>query len=89
MDSNPDPNALVPQQLVVRLHDGRELHWACQSMLASAERPLTQEQHLAKFRRCCTFAERPWKETETEALIECVDQLETLGDVRVLAQILG
>ncbi len=29
MDSNPDPNALVPQHLVVRLRDGRELHWAC------------------------------------------------------------
>jgi 2-methylcitrate dehydratase PrpD len=89
LDSNPDPNALVPQHLAVRLRDGRELLWTCQSMLASAERPLTQEQHLAKFRRCCAFAERPWSDTETEALIGCVDQLEMLDDVRVLTKMLG
>jgi len=89
MDSNPDPNALVPQHLVIRLHDGRELQWTCESMLASAERPLTRLQHLAKFRRCCAFAERPWRDTETEALIETVDQIEQLDDVRVLAQIVG
>ncbi|HLY89039.1 MAG TPA: MmgE/PrpD family protein [Acetobacteraceae bacterium] len=88
-DSNPDPNALVPQRLVVRLRDGRELHWACDSMLASAERPLTREQHLAKFRRCCAFADRPWHDAEIDALIACVDRLETLADVRVLTKILG
>lgn len=88
-DSNPDPNALVPQHLVVTLRDGRELHWACDSMLASAERPLTREQHLAKFRRCCAFADRPWQDAEIDELIACVDRLETLADVRVLTKILG
>jgi aconitate decarboxylase len=89
MDSNPDPNALVPQHLVVRLRDGRELHWSCKSMLASAERPLTREQHLAKFRRCCAFAGRPWQAAEADALIATVDRLETLDDVRVLTKLLG
>jgi 2-methylcitrate dehydratase PrpD len=89
MDGNPDPNALVPQRVAVRLRDGAELHWACESMLASAERPLTREQHLVKFRRCCTFADRTWKDAETEALIACVDRLETLDDVRMLTRMLG
>ena len=88
-DSNPDPNALAPQRLVVRIRDGRELHWACETMLASAERPLTHEQHLAKFRRCCAFAERPWQDAEIGALIACVDRLETVDDVRVLTNLLG
>jgi hypothetical protein len=74
---------------VVTLRDGRELHWACDSMLASAERPLTREQHLAKFRRCCAFADRPWQDAEIDELIACVDRLETLADVRVLTKILG
>ncbi len=88
-DSNPDPNALVPQRLVVRLRNGRELHWACETMLASAERPLTREQHLAKFRRCCAFAVRPWQDAEIDALIARVDRLEALDDVRVLTKLLG
>jgi aconitate decarboxylase len=88
MDSNPDPNALVPQHISVRLRDGRMLEWACDFMLASAQRPLTREQHLAKFRRCCTFAARPWSEADTEALIARVDQLESLGDLRLLTEML-
>ncbi len=88
MDSNPDPNALVPQHISVRLRNGRVLEWECDSMLASAQRPLTRQQHLAKFRRCCTFAARPWNEADTEAMITCVDQLESLGDLRLLTEML-
>ncbi len=88
MNSNPDPNALVPQHVSVRLRDGRVLEWVCDSMLASAQRPLTREQHLKKFRRCCAFAARPWSEANSEALIACVDQLQSLKDLRLLTELL-
>ena len=51
-DGNPDPNALAPQRVTVRLRGGAELFWSCETMLAHPSRPLTREQHLAKFERC-------------------------------------
>lgn len=84
-DGNPDPNALVPQRVVVRLRDGAELAWSCDAMLANPARPLTREQHLAKFRRCLDFAATPLPADAPARLIEAVDRLEKLEDVRRLA----
>jgi aconitate decarboxylase len=39
-DGNPDPNALAPQAVTVRLADGRALTWRCEAMLARPSRPL-------------------------------------------------
>src|SRR6185369_11043367 len=58
-DGNPDPNALAQQSVTVRLTDGTEHHWSCETMLAHPARPLTREQHLAKFHRCLDFAAVP------------------------------
>ena len=85
VDGNPDPNALGPQRVVVRLRGGAEHEWSCTTMLASPARPLTREQHLQKFRRCWAFAAEPLGEDKREALIEAVERLETVSDVRALA----
>ena len=73
---------------MVRLRDGRVLDWHCDSMLASEQRPLTRDLRLAKFRRCCAFAERPWDDERIEGLIETVDRLEAMADVRELTSLL-
>ena len=83
-DGNPDPNALVPQRVTVHLRGGAELSWSCEVMLANPARPLTTEQHLAKFRRCLDFAETPLAASTEARLIETVDRLDALEDVRVL-----
>lgn len=83
-DGNPDPNALAPQSVTVRLKDGTEHRWSCETMLAHPTRPLTREQHLAKFRRCLDFAASPLAHDAPSRLIEMVDRLESLDDVRVL-----
>ena len=83
-DGNPDPNALVPQRVVVRLRNGTEFSWSCEAMLAHSTRPLTTEQHLAKFRRCAEFAAVPLPSGTAERLIEAVERLETMEDVRLL-----
>src|SRR5262249_10841758 len=67
---NPDPNALVPQEVVVALNDGRRLAWRCEQMLAHPSRPLTRTRHLAKFRRCWSLAAEPLR--TAEAMIEMV-----------------
>lgn len=84
-DGNPDPNALAPQTVVVHLNDGRALTWRGETMLAHPARPLTREQHLEKFRRCLAFSAEPLAPEAEVRLIESVDRLEALEDVRVLA----
>ena len=81
-----DPNALGPQRLTVRLSGGRTLEWGCDTMLASPARPLTRAQHLRKFHRCWSFAAEALG--PAEALIDMVDALETLPDIRALARLL-
>jgi len=83
-DNNPDPNALVPQEVVIMLKDGTVLRWHCDIMLANPARRLTREQHLAKFRRCLDFAQEPLRAGTGDTLIGLVDRLEQLTDVREL-----
>jgi aconitate decarboxylase len=83
-DGNPDLNALAPQRVTVRLHDGTEHRWSCETMLANPARPLNHEQHLAKFHRCLDFAASPLATDVPSRLIDIVDRLESLDDVRVL-----
>jgi 2-methylcitrate dehydratase PrpD len=83
-DGNPDPNALAPQRVTITLRNGAALSWHCETMLANPARPLTPEQHLAKFRRCLDFSATPLPAGAAERLIGLVDRLEALDDVRRL-----
>jgi 2-methylcitrate dehydratase PrpD len=85
-DGNPDPNALVPQEVVVTLKDATVLRWHCPLMLANPARRLTREQHLAKFRRCLDYAKEPLRPGTGDMLIDLVDRLEQLADIRQLMQ---
>jgi hypothetical protein len=57
-------------------------------MLASPSRRLTRAQHLDKFKTCWEFAETPLRASARDELIGAVDRLETISDVRVLADML-
>lgn len=84
-----DPNLLVPHHIIVLAKDGREWSWRCDSMLASPERRLSREAHLAKFERCCSFAAAPLAPTAIRGLIETVDRLESVEDVAELTSLLA
>jgi 2-methylcitrate dehydratase PrpD len=87
-DGTPDPNSFVPQEIVVTLRDGTALRWHCDAMLASPSRRLTREQHLTKFRRCLDFAKEPLRPGTSEMLIDLVDRLEQLTQIRELTDLL-
>jgi 2-methylcitrate dehydratase PrpD len=87
-DGSTDQNALAPQAVEVRLADGRVLRRAIAAMLAGPTRPLSRDGHLAKFRDCWGFAATPLAATAAERLIEAVDRLEQVADVRSLAALL-
>jgi aconitate decarboxylase len=86
MNGNPDQNALAPQRVEVTLRTGETLRWACETMLANPARPLSREQHVQKFLRCLEFAQEPLTAT---GLIDLVDQLEQVTDVRALCALLA
>jgi 2-methylcitrate dehydratase PrpD len=87
-DGSHNQSALSPQSVVIKLHDGRELNWRCETMLASPSRRLTRAQHLDKFKSCWEFAETPLRAAARDELIGAVDRLESVADVRVLAEML-
>jgi len=87
-DGNPDPNALTPQSVMVRLADGRALAWRCEAMLASPSRPLGRAAHLDKFRRCWQLAAEPRPPDNREHLIGLADRLDTVADLRELTRFL-
>ena len=87
-DGSTDPNALLPTRVEVTLKDGRTLSWSSPTLLASPARKLTHEQHLEKFRRCWSFAADPLGDAKCQALIEAIDRLEGIADVRALTALL-
>lgn len=84
-----NPNALLPQQVEVRLRDGRVLSHRVAAMLASPARPLSRTAQLTKFRACWAHAAVPLDPAGAEAVIGLVDGLETLPDLQPLLACLG
>lgn len=83
-DAGPDPNALTPVTVTVRLEDGCELGITVDQVYGSPAKPLSRAAHLAKFRENWVAGANPLSEAAGEALIALVDDLEAVGDVREL-----
>ena len=78
---------MAPQAVVVHLKDGTALRWRCATMLGNPMRRLTREQHLAKFHRCCTFSQDDLARDAPARLVEAVDRLQDVADLRVLTEL--
>lgn len=79
-DGNPNPNALAPQAVTAHLKNGRALRVDVPHTLGSPERPLSREQHLAKFRRCWSCGAQPLADAAADRLIRLVDGLDEVGN---------
>jgi 2-methylcitrate dehydratase PrpD len=87
-DDNPDPNALGPVNVVVRLRGGAMHEASVGEVYGSPARPMGREAHLAKFRANWISGARPLPEAAGERLIELVDELEAVRDVAVLVDLM-
>ena len=83
-DSDPDPNALLPQRVEVDLADGRTLARSVETVLGSPSRPLAADAMRAKF-ETCWLAAPELSLDRAAALWNAVAALDTLEDVRVFA----
>jgi 2-methylcitrate dehydratase PrpD len=86
-DDNPDPNALSPVTVTVRLRDGGSHSASVETVYGNPAKPMSREEHLAKFRRNVAFCGTV-PPVQGEALIQVVDTLESVDDVRGLVDLL-
>lgn len=84
IDGNPDPNALAPQVVIIRLKDGREHRMDVPHTLGSPERPLTRVQYLEKFDRCLQSGVTELPTDAAERVVALVDALDTLDNTNAL-----
>ncbi|MFM7010504.1 MAG: MmgE/PrpD family protein [Betaproteobacteria bacterium] len=82
IDDNPNPNALAPQRVSVRLKDRRVLEHSIDTMLASPRRPLSEEARMKKFQRCWSLAAESMG--DSAELLTLINGLERCDDVRTV-----
>jgi 2-methylcitrate dehydratase PrpD len=80
-------SAFTPQTAVARLKDGTMLETGIQALLGAPTRPLTRDQHLAKFSACIRYGFGSNQPKIEAALIDATDNLATVGDVGILARL--
>lgn len=83
-DDNPDPNALTPVSVEVRLRAGAIHRRSLDVVYGSPARPMSRDAHLEKFRGNCAAAAEPPAAGAADEVIALVDALPDAPDVRVL-----
>ena len=84
----PDPNALDPTAVSVRLRDGQNHAVTLDKVLGNPAKPCSRDQHLEKFRRNWRSGARPLSEADGERLIALIDNLEDVADVSEIVGLL-
>ena len=85
-DGNPDPNAFSPVSVAVILKDGRRLERSVERVYGSPAKPMSREAHLEKVRQ--NLAHGGVTSENADRLTALVDDLEAVGDVRALIDLL-
>jgi 2-methylcitrate dehydratase PrpD len=80
-------SAFTPQRAVAKLKDGTQHETRVDALLGATARPLSRTQHLEKFQRCCAYGFAEIREQTVHDLIAYADDLPTLQNVAVLAQL--
>ncbi|WP_298233822.1 MmgE/PrpD family protein [uncultured Azohydromonas sp.] len=87
-NGHPDPNAIGgPQQVAVRLKDGRQVELHIDHLFGSPQRPLNRHEQDTKFERCCAAAREPLPGAQVRMLATALRGLEGMDDVARLAEL--
>jgi len=78
----------TPLDMRVVLNDGREYLKKLDIAPGFPGRPLTNEQHKLRFQNCIDFSGRSLSKEKVENIVNAVDHLETMSDVRSLISML-
>jgi len=72
----------TPLDMRVVTKDGKEYLREIDFVPGFPEKPLTKEEHLQRFRDCIDFAARPLPEEKIKNLVDAVNSLEEMDDIR-------
>ena len=84
IDDNPDPNALSPVEVEIRMENGEKFFKRLNTVYGNPNKPLTRDAHLAKFRRNWKASAISLPIEDGEAIIKIIDNLEEVEDIRTL-----
>ena len=84
IDGNPDPNALSPVEVEIKMEDGEKFFKRIDTVYGNPNKALTRDAHLAKFRRNWKAAAISLSVEKGEELINNIDCLEEVEDIRSL-----
>jgi 2-methylcitrate dehydratase PrpD len=79
-----NPSAFTPQRAIATLLNGETMELSIDALLGAVARPLSRDQHLAKFHACCAYGFGDARPDIEAALIDATNNLASLADVRVL-----
>jgi aconitate decarboxylase len=75
------PRIATPVEVVIELRDDARHAIRLDVVYGNPAKPLSRDDHVAKFRRNCEAAVCPLQPDKTERLIERFDRLEDVADV--------
>jgi 2-methylcitrate dehydratase PrpD len=80
-------SAFTPQRAVATRFNGEVMEVSIDALLGAVARPLTQDQHLAKFRACCAYGFGDTRPEMEATLIDATNNLASLADVGILGRL--
>ena len=86
LNTNPDVNALWPQQIRIELHDGRVWEKEIHTPIGHPDNPLSDAACQTKFQQCWDIAGMP--QAQGDALLDLIHRLESVDDVSALTRCL-
>ena len=81
VNDNPDPNALSPVEIDIHMKNGEKFSRRIETVYGNPQKPLSREEHLAKFRRNWEVAKVGLIMENAEKMIGAVDNLEKVTDI--------
>jgi 2-methylcitrate dehydratase PrpD len=79
-------SAFTPQRAIAQLTDGSRLEVGIDALLGAPARPLSRDQHVAKFRACVWYGFGAARPDIEDALIFATDNLVSLADIGMLGR---
>lgn len=88
-DDNPNQNCVAPQTLQVFLKDGKKLEVYMPEVFGHPKNPLSAAQNVDKFRRNWAAAARPLKAANADRIIDLIENLEQVGNMREVLDLIA
>jgi 2-methylcitrate dehydratase PrpD len=87
-NDNPNPSALAPIKVIVKLSNGRQLETTQALIYGNPAKPMTLEAHLTKFRNNWRSGAVALSVGNGETLIERIGEIDTARDIREIIALL-